>query len=134
MLKKILLAIVAIALIGGGTAYYMWNKPHDKVEDVKCISISAPQLAKEYQANENAANTKYLKKAIEVTGTVNEVDKNKDGGVSVILDTGDPMTGIQCSMRDSTVTATKGQNLVIKGFCSGNDMTGVILTDCVIKK
>jgi hypothetical protein len=133
MIKNILIAISVLVLIGICTGVYMWNKPHKKVEDAKGISITAEALSQEYNKDEKAADTKYLNKAIEVSGTVNETDKNQDGGMMVILQTGDPMAGVQCTMRDKGAAVVKGQQIVIKGFCSGNGITGVSLTDCVIK-
>jgi len=133
MLKKILIALFIFIIIGAGTAIYLWNKPHTKVEDVMGININAPELAKQYQANEKAADTKYLNKVMEVSGTVSETDKNQDGGTMIVLETGDPIAVIQCGMREKAITAAKGQKVVIKGFCSGNGITGVTLTDCIIK-
>jgi len=52
----------------------------------------------------------------------------------IVLQTEDPGTGIQCSLRDKGVTVSKGRNITIKGFCSGNGITGVSLTGCVIKQ
>ena len=104
-----------------------------KVEDTKGIAITAIALSKEYSANEKAADAKYLNKAIEVSGMVSEVEKNQDGGLMVILQTDDPMAGVQCTMRDPGAAAAKGSQVTIKGFCSGNGITGVSLTDCVIK-
>jgi hypothetical protein len=134
MVKKILIAILVLGIIGAAVGYYEWNKPHQKVEDSVGIALTAAQLSKEYAADEKAANAKYLNKAIEVSGMVSEVDKNQDGGLMVILDTGDPMTGVQCTMRDKGVTVNKGQTVTLKGFCSGSGITGVTLTDCVINK
>jgi hypothetical protein len=134
MVRKILLTILVLGLIGAGVGIYLWNKPHAKVEDAKGLAITAAQLAKEFGADENAANAKYLNKAIEVSGTVSEVEKNQDGGTMVILDTGDPMAGVQCTMRDKGAVVNKGQNVVLKGFCSGAGITGVSLTDCIISK
>ncbi len=133
MVKKIVIGIILLVLIGIGTGVYLWNKPHKKVEDVKGIVVTADVLSKEYNADEITANTKYLNKAIEVSGAVSEIEKNQDGGLMVILQTGDPMAGIQCAMRDKGVNVAKGQSVNIKGFCSGNGITGVSLTDCVIK-
>lgn len=129
-----MIAILVTTLIGVCTGIYMWNKPHKKVENVSGIAITAAALSKEYNADEKKADAKYLNKAIEVSGTINEVDKNQDGGILIVLQTDDPMVGVQCAMRDKGVALTKGQQLVIKGFCSGNGITGVSLTDCVIKK
>ncbi len=133
VVKKILIfALIAIA-IGVGTGIYLWNMPPKKVENMKGITITAADLAKEYSANEKAADTKYLNKAIEVSGTINEIDKNQDGGIMIVLETGDPTAGIQCTLRDNGANPVKGRNIVIKGFCSGNGITGVSLTQCVIK-
>jgi hypothetical protein len=133
MFKKILVAILICALIGVGTGIYLWNKPHKKAEDIQGIRITATALAQDYKADEKTADTKYLNKVIEVSGTIDEVDKNQDGGTMVVLQTGDPMAGVQCSMREKNVNPAKGQQTTIKGFCSGNGITGVTLTDCVSK-
>jgi len=133
VLKRMVVVLTGILLVGIATVVYLWNLPHKKVENVKGISITAAALTKEYNANEQQANAKYLNKAIEVSGVVSETDKNQDGGTMVILQTGDPMTGVQCAMRDKSIAITKGQAVVIKGFCSGNGITGVSLTDCVLK-
>ncbi len=136
MSKKLRIIIIALVLLGGGgygAWWYVWNKPHAKVEDAKGIEVTAQALAKEYTADEKAADAKYLNKAIQVSGTVAETEKNQDGGLMVILQTEDPTAGIQCTMREKNATVNKGQNLTIKGFCSGNGITGVSLTDCIIK-
>jgi len=131
MFKKIAIAVLLLALIGVGTGIYMWNKPHKKAEDTKGIGISAAALVKAYMKSETDANTQYLNKAIEVSGTISEIEINQDGGVMVIIATDDPTAGVQCAMRDKT-NVTKGQQVRIKGFCSGSGITGVSLTDCVV--
>ncbi|PQJ13074.1 hypothetical protein CJD36_004840 [Flavipsychrobacter stenotrophus] len=134
LIIRVLIAIVVVGAIGAGVGYKMWTKPHPKAEDQKGIAITTVALAKEYGADEKAADAKYLNKVIEVSGTVGETEKNQDGGLMVILQTEDPTAGVQCTMREKTATVNKGQNLTIKGFCSGNGITGVSLTDCVINK
>jgi len=132
MLKKILIAVAILILIGVGTGVYMWNKPHRKVENEKCLVIKPADLYKEYSADENKANAKYLNKAIEVNGAITEVDKTN--GLLLILDAGDPTGGIQCAMRDTTINITKGSNVTIRGICSGYLLPNVSLTDCVTIK
>jgi len=133
MIKKIVIVVLVLVAIGVCTGIYMWNKPHKKVEDASGIVIDAKVLAREYSADEKAADAKYLNKAIEVSGTIMELEKNQDGGVMVILQTDDPAAGVQCAMREKGLDLRKG-HITIKGFCSGNGITGVSLTDCVIKK
>jgi len=134
VLRNILIGVLLLGIIGICVGVYLWNKPHKKVEDAIGITITAIALSKEYNTDEKKADTKYLNKAIEVSGTISEVDKNQDGGLMVILQTDDPMAGVQCAMRDKNIVLSNGQNIIIKGFCSGNGITGVSLTDCVIKK
>ncbi len=134
MVKKVLLALVVIAIIGVCTGIYMWNKKETPVEDRSAISKTAVEISKEYNTNEKKADSAYLDKALEVAGVVTEVNKNQDGATTITLDSGDPMTGVQCTMRDSALTnIDKGQNIVIKGLCKGNNM-GVVLTRCIVKK
>ena len=132
MFKKILIFVVILALIGVCTGIYMWNKPAQKVENSKGIVIDAKILAREYAKDEKAADAKYLNKAIEVSGLITEIDKNQDGGIMVILQADDPAAGVQCAMRDKGAKIDKGL-VTIKGFCSGNGITGISLTDCVKK-
>lgn len=134
MIKRLLLIALILILAGISIGVYEWNKPAKKAEDIKGIQITAIALSKDYAANEKNADGKYLNKDIEVSGTVGEVDSNQDGGVMIVLQTDDPGTGIQCSLRDKEVIISKGQNITIKGFCSGNGITGVSLTGCVVKK
>ncbi len=133
MIKKIILAVVVMGVIGGAIGAFMWFKPHPKAEDQKGILFTSAALAKEYNANEKAADAKYLDKWIEVTGEVDGSEKNQDGGLMVILKTEDPTAGVQCAMREKNVTINKGQTVTLKGKCSGNGITGVSLTDCIIK-
>jgi hypothetical protein len=134
MIKKIGFIVLLIAVIGVCTGIYLWNKPHETVDDKKGVEITAVALSAEYGSNEQQANAKYLNKVIEVSGVVAETEQNQDGGTMVILEASDPMAGVQCAMREKGITVNKGGNVTIKGFCSGNGIMGVSLTDCIIKK
>ncbi len=130
MVKKILILLGIVVIIGGGTIYYMWNKPRATPKDG--IKITAVDLVKEYVANDTLSNKKYLGKSLEITGEVDEIDKAN--GLNVILRTSDPNYAVLCNMTDSTVTLTKSQKVTIVGFCSGSNMLGVSCTECSIKK
>ena len=126
----VILIVFSTAMIIG---YRVWNKPHSKVEDAEGVKITADALSKAFAADENKANQQYLNKAIEVTGSVSEVIENQDGGTMLGLQTDDPMMGIPCTMREGTGPAEIGKTVTIKGFCSGSGITGVSLTDCILK-
>jgi hypothetical protein len=131
--KRILLVLLAGLIIAVAIGYREWTRTRAKVEDVKGISISAIELGKAYGADEQKANSKYLNKVIEVNGTVNEIDKNQDGGIVVLLTSNDPDIPVQCTMREKNVAVEKGKVVTVKGFCSGSSITGILLTDCIVK-
>ncbi len=132
--RYILFAILAAFLIAVGIGYRLWTKPREKAEDVKGISVSAASLAQAFNVDEQKADSMYLNKAIVISGTVTETDMNQDGGIMILLDSGNPDLPIQCTMREKNVRADKGSTITIKGFCSGSSITGVLLTDCIIKQ
>jgi hypothetical protein len=134
MFKKILLTALVLLIAGVIFAVYLFNIPQKKVERENSVVISASLLEQEFNSDEKTSNIKYLNKAIEVSGTIMEVDKNQDGGLMIVLKTDDTTKGVQCTMRDkNTGNYTKGQQIAIKGFCSDFGITGVSLTGCVVK-
>lgn len=118
--KKILLTAIAIIIAAVfGVAYYEYNKP---VEDVAALTgqhVNATDLFKDYSLNEQAANKAYLNKALEVSGKVLEVKQNLNAPSQIILDAGDPMFGIACTMDKSLKKVKPGDTVTIKGICTG---------------
>ena len=136
---RTLIRIVAVlVIIGGGGAFYvwqfMWNKKAPDASKGKAIVFTAVDLAKEYNQDEKLADSKYLDKKIEVNGVVSEIDKDQDGGVLVILQTSDPSAGVQCAMEDKGVIVSKGQNITIRGICTGKLMDEISLKGCKLKQ
>ena len=131
---KTFLAIALIVIIGGViVGYFMWNKPKRDVADEKGIIISASQLVKEYQQNEAEANKKYLDKAIQVSGVVNEIKNNQEGKVTIMLGSDDAFTGVFCTLKEQANDIKQGAAIVIKGICSGM-LTDVRLREAVVVK
>ncbi len=122
--------VLAVIAIGGIVGWTYINKPTEKVEDVKAMTTTAEDLNNSFTTNEADANKKYLKKAIEVSGTVAEISKNQDGKTVLLLQSDDPMGGIQCTLRDNEKVDT-GKQVTVKGFCTGYTMV-VLLSDCIL--
>ena len=136
MRKKYKFAIIVllVLLIGGSaTAYFMWNKPHRNVSNEKGVELSASQLVKEFQDNETTANTKYLDKAIQVTGVVTEVKSNQEGNTTVLLASDDAFTGVLCTFKQKETGLANGASVTIKGICSGM-LSDVRLSEAVLVK
>jgi uncharacterized protein YpmB len=129
--RVFLIIVLVLVIAGSAIGWMMWNKPRRNVEDEKGIALSAAQLVKDYQENETASNTKYLDKAISVTGTVAEVKNNQDGKVTVLLGSDDAFTGVFCTLKESTAKVSNGASVTIKGICSGM-LSDVRLREAVV--
>ena len=130
--SKFLWVFILVLIAGGIAVWFYLNKPNRTVANEKGIEITAIQLVKDYQTNEAEANAKYLDKAIEVTGTVSQVDKNQEGKTTVMISSEDPMTSVFCTLKeDAKITA--GSSITIKGFCSGM-LSDVRIREAVVVK
>ena len=131
MKRKTLLWILSVLIIAAGIAGWSYvNRPAAKVEDATAIAVSAEELTTAYSSNEAAANKKYLNQAIKATGVVAEVSKNQDGKTVLLLQSEDPLSGVQCTLRDQAVVEP-GKEVTVKGFCTGYTLV-VLLSDCIL--
>lgn len=134
--KKIFFAgIVLCLLILAVTAFYWYQKPRTSVADIKPdYTISANDLYKAFEQDENKANQQFIKKVVQVTGTVDNVQVT-DSTISLLLSSGNEMGGINCSVTKSKNTEqtipAKGATTHVKGRCVGFLMD-VNLVDAVI--
>jgi hypothetical protein len=127
----VLLIAGAAALIYG---YFLYNQEPADVRQLKAdIQVSASELVAAFSADENAANTQYLDKVIDVTGNVASVSVDSSGAATVFLETGDPMSAVTCSFykeEAASVSAlTPGREVTIKGICTGK-LSDVVLNRC----
>jgi tRNA_anti-like len=134
MKRKTLRTIGLICLVcivtGAVIAYRMYNKPHRSAAEETAVVLTAAQLSQEYEKDEPASNKKYLGNAVQVNGTVSEVSVNQQKK-PVILLTGSDMSGVQCSLLEEAPGIKKGDNVTIKGFCTGY-LTDVIMDRCIL--
>jgi len=120
-----LIAIIASVAV-------VWNKPPDTVDDQKGMKITATELSNAFEKNEQQANTAYLNKVLTVTGKIAEITKNQDGQTVVLLESSDPLSGVQCTMKEEG-NFIVGNTATIKGFCNGYTHM-VLLAGCVAVK
>lgn len=134
-MKKVLLFLVPVLLIGLTAAYLMYNKPHQNMERTEAdLAISAMDLFSEFEADEAKANEKYLEKVVLVEGEVSDISTNEDGRVSLTLKSGSDLFGVICEMDDLTdhkrTEFSVGETVALKGICTGMLMD-VVLVRCV---
>lgn len=121
-----MLGCVLVAALAG-VLIYLYNKPARNVVAETGIPISAKELFTKFSTNEPQANTAYLNKVLQVSGQVLEVKHNSTAGRVVILNTGDSLFGIACTMTKPEVV-TPGEKITIKGICTGY-LSDVVLTN-----
>ena len=132
-MRNLLIALLAVALIGGVVAYKMYNKPHRDIDSEKAVAtLSADALFDAFDADEATANASYLDKVIEVSGTVDEVTEDAEGNTIVILMAENAMMGgvsatVDPSVKDLTIA--EGESIKLKGRCTGMLMD-VVMTNC----
>ncbi|HRH65097.1 MAG TPA: hypothetical protein PLU53_02250 [Bacteroidia bacterium] len=136
-MKKILLTTSIVLTAAAAFGYYLFNKPHGSiVDDAPVSSSEATYLVSEYEADENAANSKYLGKVIEVSGTVSDKNLDEKGILNLVIQGGD-LAGIGCqfdkNFQSDALSLKTGDQVKVKGICTGILMD-VVMVDCVLSK
>ena len=127
------LAIVLVAVIVGVYFYTLGQK--DLTNARPDYTLPARELYADFEADENAASAKYLDKVVEVSGTVSHVEMNSDSAMNVMLMDDADMGGVLCTFNNvkkrSSIDVSSGDNVIIRGICSGMLMD-VQLNNCVL--
>lgn len=134
-MKKVLIALGVLVLVGAGLAYYMYNKPVASLEHHKAdLSVTADQLIRDYESDEKTADEKYLGKVVEVSGKVADITQ-EEGKHKVSLETSNPISAIICELEEhlKTEELKVGEQIKMKGKCSGY-LNDVILVQSSIVK
>lgn len=130
--NQIIAAIFFTLLLGtAGVAWYVFFKPHRSLSDSRVTRVAADSLYIAFQQDETKANAAYLDKALEVSGTIAGIETNQQGQTVLLLDAGDPMGGVACTLSEPSAGLVKGSRVVVRGFCSGY-LTDVVLRDGIL--
>ncbi len=134
MRKKILFFIGIVLLCLAGWGIFLYNKPHKDVSSTKTdVAIDATLLYKRYSENEAIADKQFLNKIISVTGRVDDISRT-DSTCIVLLKQVNETGGISCNLfAPASTRIQQGNQLTIKGRCTGFLMD-VALTDCIIEQ
>lgn len=133
MKKKIFIALGIAMVIGLAVGFYMYNKPLESMSSQKAeITISSADLYQAFDTDEQAANTAYLGKVIEVSGTIESISAGDDASTNILLNAGDAMGGVICRLdASSSAVFQEGQHVALRGECTGK-LLDVELARCVL--
>jgi hypothetical protein len=136
--KSYVLVALVVLLLGGLYAYREYHrKPADLSSMNPVAGMDAVKLAGLYEADESKANALYLGKAIDVTGTIADIQNQQDTLVNILLGDKNAMHRVSCLMNTAYTAEVKkykpGDAVTIRGICTGYLMD-VELNRCVIIK
>lgn len=117
--KKIGLVILALVLAAAVAGYFLWNKPHTDVSSSEGIKVDAAALYQAFMTDSSAANTIYVDKVVEVTGTVKKISLNQQEQTVVVLQTSTGDAAINCTVEQKNAGIKETDKIKLKGICTG---------------
>lgn len=132
------LSAVILALLGLYFLREYNRKIPDTAERKADYSMTAEQVIGAFAAGEKAANTKYLDKVLEISGTVKSVEHDEKGQFTVSI--GDPvaMSSVRCSMdslhNQEAAGLQPGTSIIIKGICTGYNADELLGSDVLLNR
>jgi hypothetical protein len=111
-------AIVSLLLLAGFIYYYYQLGPRN-VENAKGEKIAAADLYQRFSKDILSSKIAYLEKILEVGGTVSQVLQNQQNEAVVLLKTNQSTAAINCTLEGPVKNIKEGDQVTIKGICSG---------------
>lgn len=127
--------IILLALFAIGYIAFL-NVPQDTTKGKEAtIQLGAASLFAEYEKNEKQADKKFIGKIMDIEGQVMGLEKDEAGKGVVILDSGNGMDGVMCTLEASETSKMAnlkpGQNVKIRGKCAGKTLD-VVFNKCLL--
>jgi len=139
MKKSYKIGFVAAFILGlAGVLFglYMYNlEPKDLQKVRPDYIITAADLLKAFESDENAASTTYIGKVVEVSGILQSVKSGENNNLSIALKTGSDLSSVICTLPGNPDPSafSIGEQITVRGECSGFLMD-VLLNNCSIVK
>lgn len=133
-MRKLVIFLIIAVLAGIGIGYYFFSKTVPSLVDETPVAVlTADELCSDYEEDETAANTSYLDKVIEVSGTVSSILQDTSGTV-LMLGTEAGFYSVSCKLEPGMepLPGTKeGSNVRLKGMVNGLNLVDVNMNRCV---
>jgi len=124
-MKKTLIWILVIGVMAA-LIFMVWyrsvSKHDDPLDSKDKVILTAEELFKLYQTNEDSANKLYLDKTISITGSIKGIELN-DNRYTITFNTTDSNGAVICEMDTMEnirlKTLQPNANVNVVGFCNG---------------
>ena len=118
-LKWSLGLIIIIGIMGGGFAWWVYNKPHRNINNEIAVKVPVNTLLDAFKQNEKTASTQYTDKILALNGIVKEASKNEAGNwvVNIENDTHTGSITVAFSALQDSLQAF--DSIAFKGICAG---------------
>jgi hypothetical protein len=138
LLLILLIIIAVIVLFFAGSFLYMRFMPEKNVlKETTDFTLSASNLAIEYENNPSVSDKKFIDRVIEVTGVISEISTDQNKCLVFILREKESATGVLCTLSKKAskkaIRYKKGDTITLKGTCSGM-LFEIVLNNCIIVK
>ena len=128
-------ALVVIVIIGAVGVCVIFKPEKTLINCEPDYTLTATELFNEYSINEENANKTFLGKIIQVRGTIREIGIEDSTFNTIILETGDMFSGVNCVLDNKYVSNHNDilidSEVTIKGECSGK-LIDVVLNNCIL--
>ncbi len=118
--KKVLIALIIIGAISGGSLYYyikvVCNRPLD-IASKAAVAVTADDFLNSCKTNKAHWDSTYLEKAVEISGTVKEVSTD----TTLVIVGADSTAVINCLLQTPSKGIKAGDKTTVKGMCFGSD-------------
>lgn len=130
----VIIGIITLILIGG-YLYVRYMPDKSITKQAADFTLPASSLAIEYETNPTICNRKFIDRVILVEGVISEITTDQNNSTVFILRDNNSSTGILCTLNGQNEKKIKrykkGDNITIKGICSGM-LFDVVLNKCII--
>lgn len=130
--KIALFGVFFLAVIGIGTALYLYNKKPADLQNVKPeFTMTAGELLHAFESDEVNATVKYVNKVIDVSGVV-ATSLSGENTYTIALITGSSISFVICTFQNTSnmIQPLVGETITVRGTCSGYLMD-VLMNNCV---
>jgi hypothetical protein len=139
---KIILILLALGTLTAALVFkFVYNKPHPDFEEEQAIfSLEVEEIYDSYKKNHVLADEMYLGQVVELKGEISTIEES-DGLLIVSFVFEEGMfgdEGVRCTFLDNQKQDASllkvGEQIILKGYCTGYNDTDVILEKCSFVK